>query len=85
MIDERDSLDAWIAELRGRVARSELVQVGLVDVGQQRLPGALAARIMLADIDHLDGLLAAQTEDPSVPQRRALLLVDFNQLRAQIG
>ena len=80
-----DPLDAWITELRGRVARGELAGLGPVDVGGFKLPGERAARIMLADLVHLDTLPAKWARDPLVPVRRAKLLADFRWLREQIG
>jgi hypothetical protein len=80
-----DGLEPWIAELRDRAARGDLAHLGLVDVGGLKLRGELAARIMLADLTHLDTLPAGWAQDPLVPVRRDTLLADFRWLREQIG
>ena len=54
--DGSDDLNAWIVDLHDRVARGELTYLGLVDVGGFKLRGERAARIMLADLSHLDTL-----------------------------
>ena len=57
MIADPDDLGAWIAELRGRVARGDLVALGRVELdGGIILAADLAARIMLADLDHYEDL-----------------------------
>ncbi len=78
-------LAAWIAELRGRVARGELDGQGNIAVGRGVLAAGLAARIMLADLDHYDDLSPEQRQDLLVETRRRLLLADFRRLREQIG
>jgi hypothetical protein len=85
MPEDPEDLVAWIAELRGRVQRGELTQLGLVDIGGLKLRGELAARVMLADLDHLATLPAPWNEDLLVPVRQAELLADFRWLRQQIG
>ena len=85
MTDGSDDLNAWITELRQRLARGELAGLGLVDVGGLRLRGEWAVRVMLADLSHHDTLPPDLAGDPLVPIRRAKLLVDFRRLRAQIG
>ena len=85
MADDSGDLTMWITELRGRAARGELAFLGLVDVGGLKLRGELATRIMLADLAHLDTLLAERHSDPLIPMRRAKLLADFSWLREQIG
>ncbi len=85
MADAADDLAAWIADLRGRVARGELDGRGSFDVGGAALPVGLAARIMLADLDHFDDLTPEQRRDPLVMSRRLHLLGDLWELRAQIG
>ncbi len=81
---ERDELDGWIAELRGRVARAELDGRGRFDVRNGLLDIELVARIMLADLDHYDDLPLEQRQDLLVEARRGLLLADFRRLREQI-
>lgn len=86
MNDGRDDLDGWIAELRDRVARGELDGRTSVTIGGLRLPSAeLAARIMLADLDHYDDLSPEERSDWLLEARRLMLLGDFRQLREQLG
>jgi hypothetical protein len=81
-----DDLPAWIAGLRGRVTRGELAGRGPVEVGgRAALPAELAARLMLADLDHHHDLPAARRRDLLVVARRRFLLRDLRRLRAQIG
>ena len=89
MTDERDvgdALDGWIVELRGRAGRGDLVGLGRVELdGGILLPAAQAARILLADLDHLGDLAHAQRGDLTVVARRQALLRDLDRLRKQIG
>jgi hypothetical protein len=78
-------LDAWITELGRRLERGELAGLGLVDVRGLKLRGEWAVRVMLADLRHHDTLPPDLADDPLIPTRRAALLADFRQLRAQIG
>ena len=79
-------LAAWIAELRGRLARGEFADGGPIEVGGVSLPGVeLAVRVVLADLDHYDDLTLEQRRDLLVVARRRLLLEDLRRLRAQIG
>ena len=82
-----DDLTAWIEELRGRLDRGELAGLGPVEVGPgQVLPSAeLAAKIMLADLDHYDDLPLQQQRHPLAVARRRLLLEDLRRLKQQIG
>ncbi len=83
---ERNELDAWISDLRGRVARGELDGVGAIPLdGAAVLSTATVVRIMLADLDHYDDLSPEQRQDLLVRARRRLLLADFRRLREQIG
>ncbi len=75
MATEPDDLVVWIEALRGRVAHGELDGQGSIDVGNGALPVGLAARIMLADLDHFDDLTPEQRNDPQVMARRLRLLV----------
>ena len=84
--EDRDDLDAWTAELRDRVTRGELDRLTPITLGGLRLPSAeLAARIMLADLDHYAELAPDQRRDMLVEARRLMLLRDFRQLREQLG
>ncbi len=85
MTADADDLAAWIADLRRRVARGELDGLGHFAVLRGRLDVGLAARIMLADLDHFDNLPPEQRRDLLVEARRRMLLRDFARLRAQIG
>ncbi len=85
MTDAADDLTDWLADLRARLARGELDGQGTIDVGGAALPAGLAARIMLADLDHYDDLTPEQRGDPLVIARRLHLLADLWELRARIG
>ncbi|MDP8923046.1 MAG: hypothetical protein M3O34_09255 [Chloroflexota bacterium] len=86
MDEDRDDLDAWIAELRDRLARGELDGRTPIEIAGLRLPSAgLAARIMLADLDHYDDLTPEQCRDVLVQAPRRMLLRDFRELRALLG
>ncbi len=85
MTTDPDDLAAWIADLRGRVARGELDGQGEFAVLGGRLAVGLAARIMLADLDHDHDLTPEQRDDPFSVERRRLLFSDFRRLREQIG
>ncbi len=80
-----DDLAAWVAELRARVARGELDGRGAIAVGGGQLAVDLAARMMLADLDHYDDLPPEQRQDPLIVARRLRLLADLWELRARIG
>ena len=80
-----DDLAAWIDELRARVARGELDGQGQFAVLGGRLAVGLAARIMLADLDHDLDVTPEQREDPFSVERRRLLFSDLHRLRSQIG
>jgi hypothetical protein len=81
-----DDLAAWLAELRGRVARGELAGRGPIEVAGGTLASVeLAARVLLADLDHYEDLSLARRRDPLVVARRRLLLEDLRRLREQIG
>ena len=82
-----DELTAWIEELRRRVDRGELDGRTPIDVGRGCvLPSAeLAAKIMLADLDHYDDLTLETRQDPLVVARWRLLLEELRRLREQIG
>jgi hypothetical protein len=81
-----DDLAAWLAELRGRVARGELAGRGPIAVAGGTLPSVeLAARVLLADLDHYDDLSPARRRDPLVVARRRLLLADLRRFRERIG
>ena len=80
-----DEFVTWIADLRARVAREELDGQGSFAVLGGRLPVGLAARILLADLDHDDDLTPEQRRDPLSVERRQLLFSDLRRLRAQIG
>ena len=83
---ERSELDAWISDLRGRVARGELDGLGTIPLdGAAVLGTATVVRIMLADLDHYDDLPSEQRRDLLVQARRELLLRDFRRLRELIG
>ena len=83
---ERNELHAWIADLRGRVARGELAGLGPIPIdGAAVLGTATVVCIMLADLDHYDDLSPEQRQDLLVEARHRLLLGDFRRLREQIG
>jgi hypothetical protein len=72
------SLEVWIEQLRGDLQRGELAGRGPITLrdGSQLPDTAMAARIMLADLDHLDRLLVERRQD---------LLDDFRHLREQLA
>jgi hypothetical protein len=72
------SLAAWIEQLRGNLQRGELAGRGPITLrdGSRLSDTELAVRVMLADLDHLDRLLAERRQD---------LLDDFRHLREQLG
>ena len=79
-------LSTWIAELRDRVERGELIS--LVPVVIERgvtVPADLAAKLALADLDHFDDLPVARREHPDLLVRRRLILHDLQALREQLG
>jgi hypothetical protein len=82
-----DGLDRWISDLRARVARGDLARLPPFDLGYRtgHLPGETTVRIMLADLDHLDGLSRASRDWLDAPWRRDELLRDFRRLRDLIG
>ncbi len=77
----------WIAELRGRLGRGELADLGSVDMHGVLLPIERAARILLADLADQDAEVVSpeQRHDPDAERRRQALLRDFHRLREQIG
>ena len=85
MATDPDELVAWIAGLRRRVERGELDGHGEFPVLGGRLATGLAARIMLADLDHDHDLTPEQRDDPFSVERRRLLFSDLRRLRDQIG
>ena len=85
MPTDPDDVAAWIPELRARVARGELDGRGEFEVEGGRLAVGLAARILLADLDHDDDLTPEQRRDPFSVERRRLLFADVRRLREQIG
>ena len=86
MAADRDDLATWIADLRSRVARGELAAPGRVELdGGIILVAELAARVLLADLDHYDDLPPTWRRDLAVVARREALLRDLRRLRGQIG
>ena len=85
MATDPDDLVAWIAELRARVARGDLDGQGEFEAGVGRFAVGLAARIMLADLDHYEVLPPTLRGDLAVVARREALLRDLRRLREQIG
>ena len=81
-----DGLEAWIAVLRTRLARGGLRALGSVSVSEGKtLPAELAARLVLNDLDHFEGLPRSWGNDPRKVVRRRLLLHDLQDLRRQLG
>jgi len=82
---DRDELLIWIATLRGRAERGDLARLGTYATEGGTLDITLAARVMLADLDHFGDLSPDRRRDLDIRIRRGLLLDDFRRLRAQIG
>ena len=80
-----DNPVAWIGALRGRVARGELDGRETFAVGGGELPVGLAARIMLADLDHDEDLTPEQRRDPFSVERRRLVFSELRRLQEQVG
>lgn len=82
-----DDLDRWIDDLRGHAERGDLLELPPFNVGDGTLvlPGETTVRIMLADLDHLDGLPSAAREWLDLPNRRGALLDAFRRLRELLG
>jgi hypothetical protein len=86
-MESDEGLDAWIAALRDRRERGDLVGLEPFDLGYgtYNMPAELTIAIMLADLDGCS--------DPSIGQRarardvlrRQGLLNDFRRLRELIG
>ncbi len=86
----KPSLEVWMEELRSPLQRGGLAARGPITLrdGSQLPDTELAARIMLADLAHLDALLPARYPDPpdrQIARRRRSLLADFQHLRAQLA
>jgi hypothetical protein len=78
------SLEAWIDELRGRLARGELSHIGVVELrdGSHSFTLEQALRFMLDDLAHLAALLI---DDWLHTGRRQELLADFQYLRDRLA
>ena len=80
--DAVDDLGDWIAALRSRDACGDLAGLGRVELdGGILLPAMRAARILLADLDHLDDLARALRGDLSVVARQQAMLRNLDRLR----
>jgi hypothetical protein len=79
--------DRWIEDLRARLAAGDLSGLAPFDLGDGtgRFPGDVTVGIMLADLDHLDGLPTAVLDVLEVPERRDRLMAAFSRLRDLIG
>ena len=82
-----DDLAEWVDELRGRLERGDLADLGPIDPGDGSgpLPGELRVRIMLADLDHHADLPLERRREPLIRARRRRLLEDLRRLRERIG
>ena len=82
-----DELAAWIGDLRARLDRGDLAQLGPVDVGHGTdiLPAQDTVRIMLADLDDFEDMTPDEATDPVNVARRDVLLTSFRILRTLIG
>ena len=92
MAHDDDDLLAWIAELRGRLKRHELVGLDPIDIGDGtgELHAARTIRIMLNDLDDLDAFHRRPLRNGHPPSENELgymrdrlhdLLADFRRLR----
>ena len=83
-----DGLDRWIRDLRGHLARGDLVGIRPIELGHgtAQLPGETTVRIMLADLADLDDPVGSAARDPAWrAERRCALLHDFGRLRERLG
>ena len=85
MLTNPDDLAAWIADLRERVAHGELDGQDTFTADETEVAVGLAARILLADLDHDLDLTPEQRRDPFNVERRRILTDDLRRLREQIG
>ena len=86
-VDTRaEDLADWIGAVRARLARGELADLGVLDLGDGTPPmeGELLVRIMLADFDHFDDLTPMRRREPDVVARRRALLQSLHRLRERI-
>ena len=83
-----ESLDRWIRDLRGHLARGDLATLKPFDLGDGtlRLPGETTLRIMLADLQDLDDPVGSAARDPGWRDERCSQLLDqFARLRVLLG
>jgi hypothetical protein len=84
-----EGLGPWIRDLRGRVARGDLITLPPVDLGYGtgNMPADLTIRIMLADLDDLDDPEGSSRDGHGADHeaRRRALLDDFMRLRELLG
>jgi hypothetical protein len=82
------TLARWLTELRDRLARGELADLEPVELGYgtRHLPGEVAVRVLLNDLDDLNDPDGVAARDPVWHQERLdALEAELQQLRAQIG
>ena len=83
-----DSLDGWIRDLRGHLARGDLAGIRPIELGYgtRHLRGKTTIRVMLADLDDLDDPEGSWGGDAAWrDERRHRLRDDFTRLRALLG
>src|SRR4051812_3415949 len=76
VMQDGDDFRRWLAWLRERVACGNLAGVGPIHLhdGSQILPADMLIRVMLADLDHLDGLSPDCPEQASIKWRQQRLI-----------
>ena len=83
---DSDDLDAWIATLRIRIRRGDLVGQPQVNLGDGTHVNAdLVAEIMLDEFDRLAELSPVEQDSPDHIVKRRSLMWDLLWLRQQIG
>src|SRR5690242_20532938 len=81
-----DSTEAWLEDLRSRLERGELHDIGPVDLGDgfELTGGEVAVREMFSALDRYGQLPHEWHEDPGTVARIRLLRRDLDRVRARL-